>query len=83
MRHQKTLAISCGKVLKVKAQTMIFTQAQYDEDDRKVLHYLTISAAVVIATMGTTHLTEGKFDKAEDSLRIGPINGKFLKRYYA
>ncbi|KAL0349945.1 UNVERIFIED_CONTAM: hypothetical protein Sradi_4143700 [Sesamum radiatum] len=49
----------------------------------KVLHYLTISAAVVIATMGTTHLTEDKSDKAEDSLRIGPVNVKFLKWYYA
>ncbi|KAL0394684.1 UNVERIFIED_CONTAM: putative protein K02A2.6 [Sesamum latifolium] len=36
MRRQTTLAISCGKVLKVKAQTMIFTQVQFDnEDDRK------------------------------------------------
>ncbi|KAL0439246.1 UNVERIFIED_CONTAM: hypothetical protein Slati_2407600 [Sesamum latifolium] len=36
MRRQTTLAISCGKVLKVKAQTMIFTQAQPDdEDDRE------------------------------------------------
>ncbi|KAL0416672.1 UNVERIFIED_CONTAM: Transposon Tf2-12 polyprotein [Sesamum latifolium] len=36
MRRQTTLAISCGKVLKVKAQTMIFTQVQSDdEDDRK------------------------------------------------
>ncbi|KAL0406230.1 UNVERIFIED_CONTAM: hypothetical protein Slati_3936900 [Sesamum latifolium] len=36
MRRQTTLAISCGKVLKVKAKTMIFTQVQSDdEDDRK------------------------------------------------
>ncbi|KAL0405376.1 UNVERIFIED_CONTAM: Transposon Tf2-12 polyprotein [Sesamum latifolium] len=36
MRRQTTLAISCEKVLKVKAQTMIFTQVQSDdEDDRK------------------------------------------------
>ncbi|KAL0456184.1 UNVERIFIED_CONTAM: hypothetical protein Slati_0957600 [Sesamum latifolium] len=36
MRRQTTLAISCGKVLKVKAQTMVFTQVQSDdEDDRK------------------------------------------------
>ncbi|KAL0451385.1 UNVERIFIED_CONTAM: hypothetical protein Slati_1116600 [Sesamum latifolium] len=36
MRRQTTLAISCEKVLKVKAQTMVFTQVQYDdEDDRK------------------------------------------------
>ncbi|KAL0444592.1 UNVERIFIED_CONTAM: hypothetical protein Slati_2181900 [Sesamum latifolium] len=36
MRRQTTLAISCGKVLKVKAQTMVFTQVQSDdEDDRE------------------------------------------------
>ncbi|KAL0427681.1 UNVERIFIED_CONTAM: hypothetical protein Slati_2942900 [Sesamum latifolium] len=36
MRRQTTLAISCGKILKVKAQTMVFTQVQSDdEDDRK------------------------------------------------
>ncbi|KAL0444617.1 UNVERIFIED_CONTAM: Transposon Tf2-12 polyprotein [Sesamum latifolium] len=36
MRRQTTLAISCGKVLKVKAQIVVFTQVQSDdEDDRK------------------------------------------------
>ncbi|KAL0416096.1 UNVERIFIED_CONTAM: Transposon Tf2-12 polyprotein [Sesamum latifolium] len=36
MKRQTTVAISCGKVLKVKAQTMIFTQVQSDdEDDRE------------------------------------------------
>ncbi|KAL0448150.1 UNVERIFIED_CONTAM: Polyprotein P3 [Sesamum latifolium] len=36
MRRQTTLAISCGKVLKVKAQTIVFTQVQSDdEDDRE------------------------------------------------
>ncbi|KAL0410535.1 UNVERIFIED_CONTAM: Transposon Tf2-12 polyprotein [Sesamum latifolium] len=36
MRRQTTSAISCGKVLKVKAQTMVFTQVQSDdEDDRE------------------------------------------------
>ncbi|KAL0378425.1 UNVERIFIED_CONTAM: hypothetical protein Sradi_3148000 [Sesamum radiatum] len=36
MRRQTTLAISFEKVLKVKAQTMVLTQVQSDdEDDRK------------------------------------------------
>ncbi|KAL0405438.1 UNVERIFIED_CONTAM: Polyprotein P3 [Sesamum latifolium] len=36
MRSQTTLAISCEKVLKVKAQIMIFTQVESDdEDDRE------------------------------------------------
>ncbi|KAL0416580.1 UNVERIFIED_CONTAM: hypothetical protein Slati_3489900 [Sesamum latifolium] len=36
MKRQTTLAISCEKILKVKAQTMVFTQVQSDDkDDRK------------------------------------------------
>ncbi|KAL0323921.1 UNVERIFIED_CONTAM: hypothetical protein Scaly_2359200 [Sesamum calycinum] len=35
MKRQTTLTISCGKVLKAKAQTMIFTQVQSDEDDKE------------------------------------------------
>ncbi|KAL0287734.1 UNVERIFIED_CONTAM: hypothetical protein Scaly_2755000 [Sesamum calycinum] len=36
MKCQTTLNVSCGKVLKAKAQTMIFTQVQSDdEDDRE------------------------------------------------
>ncbi|KAL0406143.1 UNVERIFIED_CONTAM: hypothetical protein Slati_3928200 [Sesamum latifolium] len=36
MKRQTTLIISCGRVSKVKAQTMIFTQLQPDDkDDRK------------------------------------------------
>ncbi|KAL0456161.1 UNVERIFIED_CONTAM: Retrovirus-related Pol polyprotein from transposon.6 [Sesamum latifolium] len=35
MRRQTTLAISCEKILKVKAQTMVFTQVQSDDEDDK------------------------------------------------
>ncbi|KAL0282988.1 UNVERIFIED_CONTAM: hypothetical protein Sangu_2918900 [Sesamum angustifolium] len=35
MRRQTTLAISCGRVLKAKAETMIFTRVQSDDDDDK------------------------------------------------
>ncbi|KAL0301511.1 UNVERIFIED_CONTAM: hypothetical protein Sradi_6427900 [Sesamum radiatum] len=35
MRRQTTLTISCGKVLKAKAQTVIFTQVQSDDEDDK------------------------------------------------
>ncbi|KAL0295642.1 UNVERIFIED_CONTAM: hypothetical protein Scaly_3095400 [Sesamum calycinum] len=35
MKRQTTLTISCGKVLKAKAQTMIFTQVQSDDEDDK------------------------------------------------
>ncbi|KAL0289055.1 UNVERIFIED_CONTAM: hypothetical protein Sangu_2631900 [Sesamum angustifolium] len=35
MKRQTTLTISCGRVLKAKAQTMIFTQVQSDDEDDK------------------------------------------------
>ncbi|KAL0290010.1 UNVERIFIED_CONTAM: hypothetical protein Sradi_7059400 [Sesamum radiatum] len=38
MRRETTLTISCGRVLKAKAQTMIFTRVQSDDDDdRKIV----------------------------------------------
>ncbi|KAL0420249.1 UNVERIFIED_CONTAM: hypothetical protein Slati_3047800 [Sesamum latifolium] len=84
MRRQTTLAISCGKVLKVKAQTMIFTQTLYDEDDRK-----SVASSDYINSSDGSH-DELYFVKeaytnnaymmtAEDGLRIDPIKGKFLK----
>ncbi|KAL0457604.1 UNVERIFIED_CONTAM: hypothetical protein Slati_0387600 [Sesamum latifolium] len=85
MRRQTTLAISCGKVLKVKARTMIFTQAQYDEDDRE-----SVASSNYISNSDSSHdgpyvvkeaYTNGAYRLvAEDVLRIGPISGKF---YYA
>ncbi|KAL0337630.1 UNVERIFIED_CONTAM: Retrovirus-related Pol polyprotein from transposon [Sesamum calycinum] len=36
MRRQTTLTVSCGRILKAKTQTTIFTQVQFDdEDDRE------------------------------------------------
>ncbi|KAK4380952.1 hypothetical protein Sango_3015100 [Sesamum angolense] len=35
MKRQTTLTVSCGRVLKAKAQTMIFTQVQSDDKDDK------------------------------------------------
>ncbi|KAL0402330.1 UNVERIFIED_CONTAM: hypothetical protein Slati_4262900 [Sesamum latifolium] len=85
--RRTTLAISCGKVLKVKARTMIFTQAQYDEDDRE-----SVASSNYICSSDNNHdesyvvkeaYPNGAYKLiAEDDLRIGPINGKFLKRYY-
>ncbi|KAL0439199.1 UNVERIFIED_CONTAM: hypothetical protein Slati_2402900 [Sesamum latifolium] len=59
MRRQTTLAISCEKVLKVKAQTIIFTQVQYDdEDDRKsVASYNYISNGAEEDIAQTYHIT--------------------------
>ncbi|KAL0352223.1 UNVERIFIED_CONTAM: hypothetical protein Scaly_1611000 [Sesamum calycinum] len=88
-----TLAISCGKVLKVNAQTMIFMQAQYDEDDRE-----SVASSNYIISSGNNHDEYNAFDGGqiltrvgwsvcygayklvvEDGLRIGPINKKLLK----
>ncbi|KAI3457318.1 hypothetical protein Pfo_013981 [Paulownia fortunei] len=46
MRRCTTLLISCEKVLKVKLQTIIFTQTQDDEDDRESIassYHITLS----------------------------------------
>ncbi|KAI3472363.1 hypothetical protein Pfo_031104 [Paulownia fortunei] len=46
MRRCTTLLISCEKVLKVKLQTIIFTQTQNDEDDRESVassYHITLS----------------------------------------
>ncbi|KAL0449433.1 UNVERIFIED_CONTAM: hypothetical protein Slati_1499700 [Sesamum latifolium] len=85
MRRRTILAISCGKVLKVKAQIMIFTQALYDEDDRK-----SVALSNYISSSDSSHdeqyivkeaYTNGTCRMiAEDGLKFGPINGKFLKR---
>ncbi|KAL0411209.1 UNVERIFIED_CONTAM: hypothetical protein Slati_3710600 [Sesamum latifolium] len=75
MRHRTTLTISCGKVLKVKARIMIFTQVQYDEDDRK-----SVASSNYISNSDSSHdelyvvkeaYTSGAYRLvAEDGLRI-------------
>ncbi|KAL0336719.1 UNVERIFIED_CONTAM: Transposon Tf2-11 polyprotein [Sesamum radiatum] len=59
MRRQTTLTVSCGRVLKVKAQTMIFTQVQSDDNDDKESvtssYYISNGAEVDIAQ--TYHIT--------------------------
>ncbi|KAL0313227.1 UNVERIFIED_CONTAM: hypothetical protein Sradi_5722000 [Sesamum radiatum] len=71
MRSQTTLAISCGKVLKVKAQTMIFTQVQSDdEDDRESVassNYISNGAEEDIAQTYHITLTEDGEIEEEDT----------------
>ncbi|KAL0416163.1 UNVERIFIED_CONTAM: Transposon Ty3-G Gag-Pol polyprotein [Sesamum latifolium] len=70
MRRQTTLAISCEKVLKVKAQIMIFTQVQTDdEDDRKSVassNYISNGAEEDIAqTYHVTLIEDGEVEKED------------------
>ncbi|KAL0445110.1 UNVERIFIED_CONTAM: hypothetical protein Slati_2233700 [Sesamum latifolium] len=73
MRRQTTLAISCGKVLKVKAQTMIFTQVQSDdEDDRESVassNYINISIEDFAQIYHITLIEDGEIEEedAEDA----------------
>ncbi|KAL0411125.1 UNVERIFIED_CONTAM: hypothetical protein Slati_3702200 [Sesamum latifolium] len=79
MRRRTTLAISCDKVLKVKAQTMIFTQALYNEDDRG-----SVASSNYISSSDSSHdepyvVKEAYINgtcrmSAEDGLKFGPIN---------
>ncbi|KAL0375685.1 UNVERIFIED_CONTAM: Transposon Tf2-12 polyprotein [Sesamum calycinum] len=75
MRRQTTLIVSCGRVLKAKAQTMIFTRVQSDdEDDRESVassNYICNGAENDIAQ--TYHITliedsEVEEEDAEDAL---------------
>ncbi|KAL0454805.1 UNVERIFIED_CONTAM: hypothetical protein Slati_0819700 [Sesamum latifolium] len=75
MRRQTTLAISCEKVLKVKAQIMVFTQVQSDEeDDRKSVassNYISNSVEEDFAQIYHVSLIEdGEIEEedAEDAL---------------
>ncbi|KAL0455728.1 UNVERIFIED_CONTAM: Retrovirus-related Pol polyprotein from transposon opus [Sesamum latifolium] len=73
MRRQTTLVISCGKILKVKAQIMVFTQVQSDdEDDRESVasfNYISNGAEEDFAQIyHVTLIEEGKFEEdAEDA----------------
>ncbi|KAL0373397.1 UNVERIFIED_CONTAM: hypothetical protein Sradi_3255400 [Sesamum radiatum] len=74
MIRQTTLTISCDRVLKVKAQTMIFTQVQFnDRNDRKSVtssNYIRNGVEEDIAQ--TYHVTliedtEGEEEDVEDA----------------
>ncbi|KAL0453529.1 UNVERIFIED_CONTAM: hypothetical protein Slati_1331000 [Sesamum latifolium] len=76
MRRQTTLAISCGKVLKVKAQTIVFTQVQSDdEDDRKSVassNYISNGAEEDFAQIyHVTLIEDGEFE--EEDAENAPI----------
>ncbi|KAL0359877.1 UNVERIFIED_CONTAM: hypothetical protein Sangu_0837100 [Sesamum angustifolium] len=75
MKHQTTLTVSSGRVLKVKVQTVIFTQVQSDDEDDKESvassNYISNGAEEDIAQ--TYHITliedsEVEEEDAEDAL---------------
>ncbi|KAL0342917.1 UNVERIFIED_CONTAM: Transposon Tf2-12 polyprotein [Sesamum angustifolium] len=74
MKHQTTLTISCGRVLKAKTQTVIFTQVQSDdEDDKETVassNYISNSVEKNIAqTYHITLIEDGEVEEedAEDA----------------
>ncbi|KAK4400663.1 hypothetical protein Sango_1172400 [Sesamum angolense] len=74
MKHHTTLTVSCGRVLKAKAQTVIFTQVQSDdEDDKKSVassNYISNGAEEDIAqTYHITLIEDSEFEEedAEDA----------------
>ncbi|KAL0303484.1 UNVERIFIED_CONTAM: hypothetical protein Sradi_6216500 [Sesamum radiatum] len=75
MKRQTTLAISCGEVLKVKAQTMIFTQVQSDdEDDRETVassNYISNGAEEdIVQTYHVTLIEEVRLKKKKPKMRL-------------
>ncbi|KAK4391400.1 Polyprotein P3 [Sesamum angolense] len=68
MKRQTTLTISCGRVLKAKAQTVIFTQVQSDheEDKESVASSNYISNSVEENIAQTYHITLIKDGEVEE-----------------
>ncbi|KAL0290264.1 UNVERIFIED_CONTAM: hypothetical protein Sradi_7053700 [Sesamum radiatum] len=76
MKRRTTLAISCGDVLKVKAQTMIFTQVQSDdEDDRESValsNYISNGAEEdIVQTDHVTLIEDGEIE--EEDAKDAPV----------
>ncbi|KAL0297870.1 UNVERIFIED_CONTAM: Retrovirus-related Pol polyprotein from transposon.6 [Sesamum angustifolium] len=74
MKRQTTLTISCGRVLKAKAQTVIFTQVQSDDEDDKesvaLSNYISNSVEENLAqTYHITLIEDGEVEEedAEDA----------------
>ncbi|KAK4381669.1 hypothetical protein Sango_2945000 [Sesamum angolense] len=70
MKRQTTLTISCGRVLKAKAQTVIFTQLQSDDEDDKESvassNYISNSVEENIAqTYHITLIEDGEFEEED------------------
>ena len=78
MKCRTIWEVNTGEALAVKRRTMVTTNQEVEDDvkDAPPIFEEGIQATV-------DELKEINTDTTKDSLRIGPINGKFLKRYYA
>ncbi|KAL0282982.1 UNVERIFIED_CONTAM: Transposon Tf2-12 polyprotein [Sesamum angustifolium] len=70
MKRQTTLTVSCGRVLKAKAQTVIFTQVQSDDEDDKesvaLPNYISNSVEENIAqTYNITLIEDGEVEEED------------------
>ena len=78
MKRRTIWEVNTGEALTVKRRTMVTINQEVEDDvkDAPPIFEEGIQATV-------DELKEINTDTTEDVLRTGPINGKFLKRYYA
>ena len=78
MKRRTIWEVNTGEALTVKRRTMVTTNQEVKDDVKDVPP---IFEECIQAT--TDELKEIITNKPKDILRIGLINGKFLKHYYA
>ena len=78
MKRRTIWEVNTGEALTIKRHTMVTTNQEVEDDvkDAPPIFEEGIQATV-------EELKEINTNTTEDGLRICPINGKFLKRYYA
>ena len=78
MKHRTIWEVNTGEALTVKRRTMVTTNQEVGDDvkDEPPIFEEGIQATI-------DELKEINIDTTKDILRIGLINDKFLKRYYA
>ena len=78
MKRRTIWKVNIGEALTVKRRTMVTTNQEVEDDVKDVPP---IFEEGIQATVD--ELKEINTDTTKDVLRIGLINGKFLKHYYA
>ena len=70
--------MNTGEALTVKRRTMVITNQEVEDDVKDVPPIFEEGIQTTV-----DELKEINTDTTKDISRIGPINNKFLKRYYA
>ena len=78
MKRRTIREVNTGEALTVKRCTMVTTNQEVEDDVKDAPPIFEEGIQTIV-----DELKEINTDTTKDILRIGLINGKFLKRYYA